>query len=326
MRQSVVYWFSAWLLGVIFSSAVADLRTDANKIFNWAEQNYSQFFSPDGSETNTFEQWLYRYYSDTDNYLGVNSNGEVWVLGNVFGGLKYVATSEELLKRINHSPSTFEEKVFGYRKIKPFNPITGSGGWSITYLMFLPDQKTVFRDIPDVESIAGISRVDLSDINSARVGDFQIQGNEMSIHWPALDFNPNIANWQLTRSGEDWIRSNDNVYQPLEPLPHTVLNGVYVSTDVRQSGIPPNQFSFAFTTVFTFFDNGQFKRETFNGVFSDFGAGTGTNVWEGTYSLAGYTLKMHLNDGSSTYLSAVIWPGENDLSQIVIGEKVFEKQ
>ncbi len=224
------------------------------------------------------------------------------------------------------SPVEFEEKVFGFRKVQPYNPITGTGGWSLTFLLFLPDNVTVYRDIPKVPTIAGISRDELVDINNSRVGNVSINAGDMAVNWPALSFNPSLANWQLSKTGNDWERSNGDVYQPIPPLPATQLNGVYANTELRTVGIWPNQFSFAFTTVYTFSDDGSFKRDTFNGVFSDLGGGTATTSKEGSYVLEGYTLKLTLLDGEIEYRSAVVWPGEDIESQIVIGERVLERK
>ena len=81
----------------------AVLVPSANTIFDWAENNYPQYFPPPGASTQFFDPWLYRYYPTTNIYVGVNTSSEVWVQGDVFGGLIYINTVEELLAIISPS-------------------------------------------------------------------------------------------------------------------------------------------------------------------------------------------------------------------------------
>ena len=49
-------------------------------IFNWAESTYSSIFPP--RETNkTLQPYTYRYYFTTNNYLAVDQEGGIWILG-----------------------------------------------------------------------------------------------------------------------------------------------------------------------------------------------------------------------------------------------------
>lgn len=60
--------------------------TRSDCLFNWAEQNYAQYFSPAGATSATYTPYYYRYYSSTGNYLAVSSNDDhIWVLGPGFG-------------------------------------------------------------------------------------------------------------------------------------------------------------------------------------------------------------------------------------------------
>jgi len=70
--------------------------SDAERIFNWAEATYPQFFAPSGAPTQSVAGYLARYYSTTGNYLG-SLDGSVYVYGAVFGGLALVGTTDVLL-------------------------------------------------------------------------------------------------------------------------------------------------------------------------------------------------------------------------------------
>ena len=51
-------------------------------LLNWAEKNYSQLFSPAGAATQTLSPYYYRYYPNTNAYLGISSaNTHVYYLG-----------------------------------------------------------------------------------------------------------------------------------------------------------------------------------------------------------------------------------------------------
>lgn len=64
-------------------AATAPRVPDATAIMDWAETAYTQFF-PSRRATSTHEQYVYRYYPETRNYLGV-AGDEVYVLGPLSG-------------------------------------------------------------------------------------------------------------------------------------------------------------------------------------------------------------------------------------------------
>lgn len=90
-------------------SAAENFLVNSNKLFNFAETSYPNFFSPDGVETTTLDEYLVRYYPNTDTYIGTKGE-EVYVYGNVFGGLlkagiitdfiKLEADTDELLAQL----------------------------------------------------------------------------------------------------------------------------------------------------------------------------------------------------------------------------------
>lgn len=55
-------------------------------LFNWAQSQYSQYFSPPVATSSTYQQYYYRYYASKGNYLAVSSSdNHVWVLGPLSG-------------------------------------------------------------------------------------------------------------------------------------------------------------------------------------------------------------------------------------------------
>ena len=80
------------LLGGTFSAApqtTQSITVGSNQydcIFNWAETNFPQYFSPANSTTANYAPYQYRYYAGTGNYLAISSaDMNVWVLGPSFG-------------------------------------------------------------------------------------------------------------------------------------------------------------------------------------------------------------------------------------------------
>jgi len=54
----------------------------ADCLFNWAETNYAELFSPAGAATQTLPPYTYRYYKNTNAYVGISSaNNDVYYLG-----------------------------------------------------------------------------------------------------------------------------------------------------------------------------------------------------------------------------------------------------
>ena len=117
LREGLVFiyvvWFAALIIRrdvmktvIIFLSlfmisglSLADNLSDSNKLFHCAEQEYPEYFSPAGMETFTLQQYLVRYYDETDTYLGTEDE-DVYVYGNIFGGLFYVGKLNELIQEI----------------------------------------------------------------------------------------------------------------------------------------------------------------------------------------------------------------------------------
>jgi hypothetical protein len=67
-------------------SAAENFLINSNKLFNFAEATFPKFFNPAGVETNTLDEYLVRYYPNTDTYIGTKGE-EVYIYGNFFGGL-----------------------------------------------------------------------------------------------------------------------------------------------------------------------------------------------------------------------------------------------
>ena len=66
------------------AQSTAESPFRAEDLFNWAEIQYPQLF-PGRQQTQTYQQYQYRFYPDSGNYVGV-AGRTVSVLGNLTGG------------------------------------------------------------------------------------------------------------------------------------------------------------------------------------------------------------------------------------------------
>ena len=99
--------FFAWAK---ISIAKADIVSDAELLFNSAENQFSQFFSPKlTTQSNVYPEWpYYRGPYNNNIFAGINSNGSVYILGGAFGNSPAkIGTLPEVLTMLNnpqHSP------------------------------------------------------------------------------------------------------------------------------------------------------------------------------------------------------------------------------
>ena len=73
-RIFLVAAFTVSLLSALPSAAVAATDTSADCLFNWAESNYAAYFVPRGTSSLISAPYYFRYYSQTNTYLGTSSD------------------------------------------------------------------------------------------------------------------------------------------------------------------------------------------------------------------------------------------------------------
>jgi hypothetical protein len=70
------------------------------QLFAWAEAKYPQYFRG-AAQPGQYEQYNYRYYPDTGNYLGIDPLGNVYVLGKDFGEqIRYFGSEQSFADNI----------------------------------------------------------------------------------------------------------------------------------------------------------------------------------------------------------------------------------
>ena len=84
--------------------ASANLAVDTERLLNWAETTFPQYF-PSHQGTQSIEPWLFRYYPESQIYAGVNkSDNSVYVLGGAFGSTPTrIDSLVNLMTQVNNS-------------------------------------------------------------------------------------------------------------------------------------------------------------------------------------------------------------------------------
>ncbi len=88
MKQRISQFATAFFALILFTHVqwvAADTASDTERLLNWAENTYPQFF-PSRQATQSIEPWLFRYYPESGVYAGVNKgDSNVYVMGGPWG-------------------------------------------------------------------------------------------------------------------------------------------------------------------------------------------------------------------------------------------------
>jgi len=93
MRFTILL-FLVLVPGIVFAE---NFLVNSNKLFNFAEKTYPEFFSPASTATYSLNNYLVRYYSNTGNYIGTTGE-DVYVYGDVFNDLLKVGVISSFIE------------------------------------------------------------------------------------------------------------------------------------------------------------------------------------------------------------------------------------
>lgn len=108
-----------------------DILNDTDTVLNWAESFYPQIF-PSHQATQGTELWLYRYYPETNIYVGTNTNdNSIYFLGGDWEDRspRYINTLSSLLKVAKSGGSNSASELFSItlpgfpHQIDFYNPV-----------------------------------------------------------------------------------------------------------------------------------------------------------------------------------------------------------
>jgi hypothetical protein len=202
------------LLSIVLIPPIAfaeNFLFNSNRLFTFAEQNYPALFSPAGVATIGLNNYLVRYYSDTDNYIGTKGE-QVYVYGDVFNGLSTVGVipdyielapdSDELLAHL-FAAQMSDVQVYGNGVVVLLLPDDLSGRHHQRFILELKSKQTLLVS----HNIDLAPRIDTLTLND-RIEFFgEYEWNEKGgvIHWTHHDPE------EIHTDG--WILHNNVIYQ-----------------------------------------------------------------------------------------------------------------
>ena len=165
-----------------FQLAFATPASDTDKLLNWAEKNFPQFF-PSHQATQNIEPWLFRYYPETNVYAGVNkSDQNVYVLGGPWGNNPArIDTLTNLINQVDISGSSGSiaacdtaDAISGVFYSQSGNVVTVTSNGQC---VLAPDlSKTNLCKIPQQTAASGISLLSSNTVTSSNITGLEVPG------------------------------------------------------------------------------------------------------------------------------------------------------
>ena len=192
-------------------SSAGNFLINSNKLFNFAEYFYPEYFSPADMTTTTLDGYLVRYYPNTGNYIGTKGE-KVYVYGNVFKGLlnagvisDYIeleADGDELLSQL-FTDGRSNVQVYGTGIVISILPDDLNGSRHQRFIIELKSKQTLLI----AHNIDLSPRMDALSINDQIefFGEYEWNDKGGVIHWTHHDPEENHVN--------GWILHNNTIYQ-----------------------------------------------------------------------------------------------------------------
>lgn len=184
---------------------------NSNKLFIFAEQFYPEYFSPAGVATTSLDNYLVRYYPDTDNYIGTRGE-EVYVYGDIFNGLSTAGVISDYIDLEPGSDALLADlfaaqlsdvQVYGNGVVVLILPDDLSGSRHQRFIIELASKQTLLVS-HNIDLAARIDSLSLSD-NIEFCGEYEWNEKGGVIHWTHHDPE------EIHPGG--WIMHNNVIYQ-----------------------------------------------------------------------------------------------------------------
>src|SRR5688572_8437173 len=204
VKRIILFVISRIVLpALFFLTAPVNAQTDAdvNRLFDWAEANYSGYFGT--HETMRKEDiWRYRYYPQQGTYVGVNNKREVYVLGPVFGGLAYVGSFDAFMALLGTPAATYTvgganakyatlQALFAAEDLKPGDIVDVTGGIIYPGGIVMPKEDggapgnpVILRGVGQTRPHlrGGTNTIEFSLSNHVVMEHFEISGTETPVN------------------------------------------------------------------------------------------------------------------------------------------------
>lgn len=202
--------FLFWILIPSISFA-ENFLVNSNKLFNFAEKSYPQFFSPAEMQTIALDGYLARYYPDTGTYIGTKGY-DVYVYGDAFGGLLKVGVISDFiapeLDGDNLLAKLFAEaqsnvQIYGTGTVISILPDDLSGSRHQRFIIELKSKQTLLIS-HNIDLAPRINELSLND-QIEFFGEYEWNNKGGMIHWTHHD----PAGIHL----DGWLFHNHIIYQ-----------------------------------------------------------------------------------------------------------------
>ena len=214
-----------------------------------------------------------------------------------------------------------QERLLLATKNTPYNPFTGTGGLKNYFLVLLPDG-TAYNGLPKQSTLGLLTRAELINENSLRVGEYEENGDKLVITWT---FNQNKV-WTLEKESGGWRQDATKKFEPVKPnVASGTLDATYVFEHVGASGFPGIGFNtLGVRDEIQFNKDGNYTRSVNAGASSDGGVGNNAATDTGRYVIEGYTLLLESYKGTTLSFTIFKWPGEES-TVLALNGKRFQK-
>ncbi len=187
-RHLILSLCTVFLL-VAISPVSAQQSQSAETLFGLAETNFQQFF-PNPQTTMIITPWTYRFYPSTGIYLGVNDDGNVYVLGGQFGAdinnPTFVGTLSGLIAQLTPSGGGDNTAACDISDIPEGMNVSQNGNTvnvTTDRCIILPEDRNNFCETPMQTTATGIHV-----LTTNRVDKFETSG--ITIDTMGLPINP----------------------------------------------------------------------------------------------------------------------------------------
>lgn len=192
-------------------SFAENLLVNSNKLFDFAEESYPQFFNPAGIKTAGRDNYLVRFYPDTGNYIGTKGE-EVYVYGDFFNGLlragvisDFVALepdNDELFAKL-FTDGQSNVQVYGTGTVISILSDDLDGSRHQRFIIELKSNQTLLIS-HNIDLSSRIENLFLND-QVEFSGEYEWNDKGGGIHWTHHDPEGNHV--------DGWILHNNKIYQ-----------------------------------------------------------------------------------------------------------------
>lgn len=202
------------LLFLVFTPTLSfadNFLINSNKLFDFVEKSYPEFFSPAGMAATGLSNYLVRYYPDTNNYIGTRGEA-VYVYGDIFNGMlnagvisdyiEIVSDGDEILAQL-FADNLSDTQVYGTGVVISILIDDLQGSRHQRFILELNSGQTLLVS-HNIDLAPGIDQLAVGD-RIEFFGEYEWNDKGGVIHWTHRDPERTHV--------DGWLLHNNNIYQ-----------------------------------------------------------------------------------------------------------------